>query len=71
MAKGKASTIELSAAERRELESLARRRKTGQALALRARIVLAAAEGGNNGQPAEDFPRHGRQVAGAVCAPSS
>ena len=39
MAKGKASTIELSSAERRELESLTRRRKTGQALALRARIV--------------------------------
>jgi len=29
MAKGKASTIELSAAERRELETLTRRRKTG------------------------------------------
>lgn len=53
MAKGKASTIELSAAERRELESLTRRRKTGQALALRARIVLVAAEGGDNGQIAE------------------
>jgi transposase len=49
MAKGKASTIELSSAERQELESLARRRSTGQALALRARIVLAAAEGSHNG----------------------
>jgi hypothetical protein len=45
MAKGKASKIELSAEERGELESLARRRSTGQALALRSRIVLAAAEG--------------------------
>jgi transposase len=53
MPKGKASTIALSGEERRELESLARRRKTGQALALRARIVLAAAEGGDNGQIAE------------------
>ncbi len=53
MAKGKASTIELSASERRELEGLTRRRKTGQALALRARIVLASAEGGDNGQIAE------------------
>lgn len=53
MAKGKGSTIELSASERRELEGLTRRRKTGQALALRARIVLASAEGGDNGQIAE------------------
>jgi transposase len=48
MARGKASAIELSAAERSELESLARRRSTGQALAMRARIVLAAAEGLTN-----------------------
>ena len=53
MSKGKASTIVLTGAERRELESLTRRRKTGQALALRARIVLAAADGGHNGQIAE------------------
>jgi len=53
MAKGKASTIVLSAEERCELESLTRRRKTGQALALRARIVLVAAEGGDNRQIAE------------------
>src|SRR5262245_51457620 len=53
MAKGKASKIELSAEERRELESLARRRSTGQALALRSRIVLAAGEGVHNGLIAE------------------
>lgn len=40
--------IELSGAERSELESLARARKTGQALAQRARIVLAAAAGLEN-----------------------
>jgi transposase len=49
MAKGKASEIVLSEEERRELESLARRRSTGQGLAQRARIVLGAAEGGHNG----------------------
>jgi transposase len=53
MAKGKASPIVLSAEERRELTSLARRRSTGQALALRSRIVLAAADGGHNGELAE------------------
>src|SRR5271154_3728461 len=34
--------------ERSELKSLATRRKTAQALALRARIVLVCAEGGQN-----------------------
>ncbi len=43
-----AIAIELSAAKRRELESLVRRRKTSQGLARRARIVLAAAEGLEN-----------------------
>jgi transposase len=40
--------IELDAAERAELTSLASRRSTAQALALRARIVLACAEGGQS-----------------------
>jgi len=40
--------IELDEAERAELMSLASRRKTAQALALRARIILACAEGGQN-----------------------
>lgn len=53
MARGKASAIELSAEERVELESLARRRSTGQALAMRARIVLAAADGATNVRIAE------------------
>ena len=43
-----AVAIVLSAAERRELEGLARRRKTAQGLARRARIVLAAADGLEN-----------------------
>jgi transposase len=38
----------LSEDERRTLENWARRRKTAQGLALRARIVLACAEGRNN-----------------------
>ena len=43
-----AVAITLSAAERRELEGLARRRKTAQGLARRVRIVLAAAGGLEN-----------------------
>ena len=42
------TALELSEAERAELESWARRRKTAQALALRARIVLRAAAGLSN-----------------------
>ena len=38
----------LSEDERQTLENWARRRTTGQGLALRARIVLACADGGNN-----------------------
>ena len=48
MARGKAVAIVLSAAERDELSSLVRRQKTGQALAMRARIVLLAGEGLRN-----------------------
>jgi transposase len=53
MAKGKASSIELSVEERSELERLARARLTAQALAMRARIVLAAADGDTNVRIAE------------------
>lgn len=42
--------IELTNNEWQELDSLLRRHSTPQQLALRARIVLAAAEGLNNGQ---------------------
>ncbi|WP_315752251.1 MULTISPECIES: hypothetical protein [unclassified Bradyrhizobium] len=38
----------LSDVERAELQSLTMRQKTAQALALRARIVLTCAEGGQN-----------------------
>jgi transposase len=43
-----AARIELSASERAELEGLAKRRKTAQGLAQRARIILAAADGLEN-----------------------
>ena len=42
--------IELSVEERSELEQLLRRHTTPQQLALRARIVLAAASEANNSQ---------------------
>jgi len=42
--------IDLSADERRALADLVRRHTTPQQLALRARIVVAAADGMNNGQ---------------------
>lgn len=49
MARGRvAVTIDLSAAERRELDELVRRRRTAQGLARRARIVLLAAAGLEN-----------------------
>ena len=49
MARGRvAVSIDLSAAERRELEELTRRRRTAQGLVRRARIVLLAAEGFEN-----------------------
>jgi transposase len=45
----------LTSAERRQLESWARRAKTAQYLAMRARIVLACAAGGTNKQVAADL----------------
>jgi DNA-binding CsgD family transcriptional regulator len=42
--------IVLSSEERQELDALLRRHSTPQQIALRARIVLAAAAGKNNGQ---------------------
>ena len=41
-------SIELSEEERQALEALVRRTSTGQQVALRARMILAAAEGLNN-----------------------
>jgi putative transposase len=46
----KPPTIELTDAERQALDELVRRHSTPQQMALRARIVLAAAEGQNNAQ---------------------
>ncbi|MGA8364193.1 MAG: IS630 family transposase [Solirubrobacteraceae bacterium] len=48
MAGRQLAALILSDGERSELRSLASRRKTAQALALRARIVLACAQGGQN-----------------------
>lgn len=48
MAGRQLAPLGLSDEERSELESLASRRKTAQALALRARIVLACADGAQN-----------------------
>ena len=48
-----APEIVLSDAERSDLEALARRRRTAQALAMRARIVLACAEGMRSKQVAD------------------
>src|SRR4051795_921741 len=53
-------SIELTAEERAQLEAWERRRTSSQALALRSRIVLAAAEGPNNSQIARD---HGIAVS--------
>ena len=50
-----AVAIELSEDERAQLEGWSRRRKTAQALALRSRIVLAAAEGLSNLEIAEEL----------------
>jgi transposase len=47
--------VELTDEERRELEGLARRHKTGQQLADRARIVLRAADGLNNSEIAREL----------------
>jgi hypothetical protein len=45
----------LTAEERAQLEAWERRRTSAQALALRSRIVLAAAEGPNNTEIARDL----------------
>lgn len=47
------SAIVLTEDERLKLEELSRRRKTGQGMAVRARIILACAQGLTNGQIAQ------------------
>ncbi len=51
----KPPAIDLSDGVRQELDSLARRHATPQQVALRARIVLTAADGANNGQIARQL----------------
>jgi Homeodomain-like domain len=48
-------TLTLTADERRDLEALVRRHTTAQQVALRGRIILAAANGRNNAQIARDL----------------
>jgi putative transposase len=50
----KPEPLTLSDVEKTELERLVRRHGTPQQLALRGRIILAAAEGKNNSQVARD-----------------
>jgi transposase len=45
----------VSVKQREQLEAWTRRRKTAQALALRARIILRCAEGGHNGEVADQL----------------
>jgi transposase len=47
--------LTLTADERRDLEALVRRHTTAQQVALRGRIVLAAADGHNNAEIARDL----------------
>ncbi len=58
-----AVAIELSDGERDQLEAWTRRRTSAQALALRSRIVLIAAEGLNNTEIAERLGVHRNMVA--------
>ena len=48
MSKLRLAIAEVAASERTELEALAKRRKTAQALALRAKLVLCCASGLHN-----------------------
>ena len=56
-------SIELTEAEREQLESWSRRRTTAQALAQRSRIVLLVAEGLRTGEVAERLGVHRNTVA--------
>ena len=51
----KAPAVTLPAGERQELEGLVRRPSAAQQVALRARIILAAADGANNAQIARSL----------------
>ena len=51
----KPAELTLNEAERKELEALVRRHSTPQQVARRGRMILAAAEGKNNGQIAREL----------------
>jgi transposase len=63
MADTRLEPVVLSDDERRTLENWVRRRSTAQGLALRARIVLACADGGNNVAVAARLRVHRKTVA--------
>jgi DNA-binding NarL/FixJ family response regulator len=66
-----AVSIVLDEAEREQLERWARRPKSAQALALRARIVLAAAGGLKNTEVAQRLGiAHAWCASGATASPS-
>ena len=70
MARGPAVELILTDRERSELEMRVRRRKIARSDAVRAEIVLLAADGLNNSAKADelgDFPADGWTVAKAVC----
>ena len=69
-----AVAIELTDEERAQLEAWTRRRTSAQALALRSRIVLLAAEGLKNteiARAAGDLAQHGAKWRTAVCRASA
>jgi hypothetical protein len=68
MPHGKAVPLELSDIERSELEGLVRRHKTAQALALRARIILLAADGLTNTAIAARLGVDLHRVGDGACA---
>ena len=58
----KPPTVQLTVDERRELDALIRRHTTAQQIALRARIIVAAAQGYNNSQIARALGVHTETV---------
>jgi hypothetical protein len=52
--------LEVIAEEKEKLMMLARRPKSAQAMAMRARIVLGCEEGLTNGAVGQEAPHHGR-----------
>jgi hypothetical protein len=71
MSSSELAPLELSAAERAQLESWTRRRTSAQALALRSRIVLLAAAGRNNSEIARELGSIATWPASGVRAFSS